>query len=212
MKVLLINGSPNERGCTFTALSEAASALNGEGVQTEIFHIGKGPVQGCIGCRYCATAGKCVYDNDVVSAALEKARSSDGFIFGSPVYYAAVSGQMTAFLNRLFFSGGGVFAHKPGAATVSCRRAGSTAALEQLNKYMLISQMILVGSQYWPMVHGNDPEEVRRDLEGMQVMRVLGRNMAWILKSIQAGQNAGVGLPQPEAKRFRTNFIEQGRR
>jgi multimeric flavodoxin WrbA len=207
VKVLLINGSPKENGCTYTALNEVASALNGENIQTEIFQIGKEPVQGCIDCRHCGTAGKCVFENDIVSAALEKARESDGFVFGSPVYYAAASGQITALLNRLFFSNREVFSHKPGAAIVSCRRAGSTAALEQLNKYLVISQMLLVGSQYWPMVHGSNPDEVRRDLEGMQTMRVLGRNMAWILKSVQAGREAGIQLPKPEPERHWTNFI-----
>jgi multimeric flavodoxin WrbA len=208
VKVLLINGSPKENGCTYTALSEVASTLNGEGIETEIFHIGKEPIQGCIDCRHCFTAGKCVFENDIVSMALDKAKESDGFVFGSPVYYAAASGQITSFMNRLFFSGGKAFSHKPGAALVCCRRAGSTAALEQLNKYMLISQMILIGSQYWNMVHGNTPEEAKRDLEGMQTMRVLGRNMAWVLKSIQSGQESGIQLPLPEEKRLRTNFIQ----
>jgi multimeric flavodoxin WrbA len=207
MKVLLINSSPKANGCTYTALNEVASALEGEGIQTEILHIGKEPVQGCMDCRHCSTTGKCVFENDAVSVALEKAKESDGFVFGSPVYYAAASGQLTAFMNRLFFSSRGVFAHKPGAAVVSCRRAGSTAALDQINKYMVISQMMLVGSQYWPMVHGNNPDEVRRDLEGMQIMRVLGRNMAWLLKSIQAGREAGVKLPEKEHERHWTNFI-----
>ena len=207
MKVLLINGSPKENGCTFTALSEIAAALNDEGLQTEIFQIGKGPIEGCIDCRHCSTAGKCVFENDVVSAALEKVKESDGFVFGSPVYYGGITGQMTAFMNRLFFSSRGVFSHKPGASLVCCRRAGSTAALDQLNKYLVIQQMLLVGSQYWPMVHGNTPEEIRQDLEGMQTMRVMGRNLAWIIKSIKAGQEAGIQLPKPEEKRHWTNFI-----
>ncbi|MCL2083679.1 MAG: flavodoxin family protein [Oscillospiraceae bacterium] len=203
MKVLLVNGSPRAEGCTYTALSEVAAALRAEGASAEIFHIGGKPIQGCTGCGSCHKTGKCVFGGDAVEAALEAARGCDGFVFGSPVYYAAASGQLTAFMNRLFFSSGGLFAHKPGAAVVSCRRAGSTAALDQLNKYMLISQMLLVGSQYWPMVHGNSPDEVRRDLEGMQTMRVLGRNMAWAIKSIQA---AGIAPPAPEP-RERTNFI-----
>ena len=206
MKVLLINGSPKERGCTFTALSEVASALNGDGVDTEIFHVGEGPVQGCIDCRRCGPDG-CYFKGDVVDIALGKAKAADGFVFGSPVYWGAASGQITSFLNRLYFSGIGAFRHKPGAAVVTCRRGGSTATLEQLNKYLVISNMILVGSQYWPMVHGNTPDELRQDLEGMQVMRVLGRNMAWVLKSIQAGREAGIQLPQPEEVRQRTNYI-----
>jgi len=208
MKVLLINGSPKPDGCTFTALSEVAGALNGEGVGTEILHIGKEAINGCNDCRHCASNGICVFKNDIASVALEKAKESDGFVFGSPVYFAGISGQLTSMLNRLFFSSREVFENKPGAAVVSCRRAGSTAALDQLNKYLVISSMLLVGSQYWPMVHGNRPEEVRRDLEGMQVMRTLGRNMAWLLKCIQAGREAGISIPQPEETRYRTNFIQ----
>jgi multimeric flavodoxin WrbA len=207
MKVLLFNGSPKEQGCTFTALSEVAEALNSEGVQTEIFHIGKEAVKSCIDCRHCSKAGKCVFENDIVHAALEKAKEADGFVFGSPVYYAAASGQITSFMNRLFFSSRGVFTHKPGAAVVCCRRAGSTAALEQLNKYFIISQMLLVGSQYWTMAHGNTPDEVRQDLEGMQTMRVLGRNLAWVMKCLKAGKEAGIQLPISEDVRCRTNFI-----
>jgi len=206
MKVLLINGSPNENGCTFTALSEVATELNKYDIQTDIFQIGKDPVQGCIDCGTCFSNGKCVFDNDVVSEALARAVDSDGFIFGSPVYYAAITGQMTALMNRMFFSSRGVFSYKPGAVMVSCRRAGSTAALEQLNKYLLISNMLLIGSQYWAMVHGNSPDEVRRDLEGMQTMRVIGRNMAWVLRSIEAGRKAGILLPKTEGRQW-TNFI-----
>jgi multimeric flavodoxin WrbA len=209
MKVLLINGSPKANGCTYTALNEVADALNNEGVQTEILQIGKKAVQGCIDCGQCFTTGKCVFQDDIVSAALEKAKESDGFVFGSPVYYAAASGQITALMNRLFFSSRGIFAYKPGATVVCCRRAGSTAALDQLNKYLTISQMLLVGSQYWPMVHGSNPDEARKDLEGMQTMRVLGRNMAWILKSIQAGREAGIQKPEPEQQRHWTNFIRE---
>jgi len=207
MKVLLFNGSPKENGCTFTALSEIADTLTKQDIQAEIFQLGKESIQGCIDCRYCSNAGECVFENDVVSAALEKAKEADGFVFGSPVYYAAASGQITSFMNRLFFSSRGVFTHKPGAAIVSCRRAGSTAALEQLNKYFTISQMVMVGSQYWPMVHGNTPDEVRQDLEGMQTMRVLAHNLAWIMKSIKAGQEAGIEIPKLGETRHWTNFI-----
>lgn len=207
MKVLLFNGSPKENGCTFTALSEIAETLNNEGVATEIFHVGNDAIQSCIDCRHCREVGKCVFENDVVSAALEKAREADGFVFGSPVYYAAASGQITSFMNRLFFSSKGVFTHKPGAAVVCCRRAGSTAALEQLNKYFVISQMLLVGSQYWPMAHGNTPDEIRQDLEGLQTMRVLGRNLAWVMKCLNAGKESGIQLPAAEDVRHWTNFI-----
>ncbi len=205
MKVLLINGSPNKNGCTFTALNEVAQELNHGGIETEIFHIGSQPVRGCIGCRGCTkTKGKCFFD-DGVNEALELAATADGFVFGSPVYYASANGSLAAFLDRLFFAGE-CFAYKPGACVVSARRAGTTAALDQLNKYLTIANMPVVSSQYWNMVHGNTPDEVRQDLEGMQTMRMLGRNMAWLLKCIKAGEAAGICLPENE-QRVRTNFI-----
>ncbi|MDD5602920.1 MAG: flavodoxin family protein [Eubacteriales bacterium] len=208
MKVLLINGSPREKGCTFTALSEAAGEITKAGIETEIFHIGKTPIRGCTACGLCRKndLGKCVYDNDSVNTALLKAKESDGFIIGSPVHYASAAGMLISFLDRCFYSGNRYFAYKPGAAIVSCRRGGSTASLDQLNKYFTISNMLLVSSQYWNMVHGNTPEEVQQDLEGMQTMRTLGKNMAWVLKSIEAGQKAGIPLPEKEAPQ-RTNFI-----
>ena len=207
MKVLLINGSPHEKGCTYTALSEVAEQIRKESIEAEIFHIGMQPIRGCTGCKYCKdnNTGKCVYDGDPVNAALGKVKEADGLVLGSPVYFAGASGAMTSFLNRLFYAGQ-CFEYKPGAAVVSCRRGGSTAAFEQLCKYFTISNMPVVSSQYWNMVHGNTPEEVVKDLEGMQIMRTLGRNMAWLLKSIEAGKKLGIGLPEME-KRLRTNFI-----
>ncbi|BCK01870.1 flavodoxin family protein [Anaerocolumna chitinilytica] len=206
MKVLLINGSPNIHGCTYTALEEIAGTLEKEQISAEIFHIGNKPIRGCMDCGVCYKfPGKCAYDDDTVNKALELAKEADGFIFGAPVHYASASGAITSFLDRFFYSGTG-FSYKPGAAVVSCRRAGSTASLDQLNKYFTISNMPVVSSQYWNMVHGNTPEEVRQDLEGMQVMRNLGKNMAWLLKCIEAGKNTGVPLPQPEERVF-TNFI-----
>ena len=207
MKVLLINGSPNATGCTYTALSEVAKELEKLNIETEIFHVGKKPIRGCMACGGCYgdKAGKCVFNDDTVNIALEKAKEADGFIFGSPVHYAAVSGQMTSFLDRFFYAGEG-FQYKPGAAIVSCRRGGATATFEQLNKYFTISNMPVVSSQYWNMVHGRTPEEVKQDLEGMQTMRVLGRNMAWLLKSLAAGKAAGIPLPEQEERVF-TNFI-----
>jgi len=207
MKVLLINGSFNVKGCTYTALCEVEKELNKAGIETEIFHVGKQPVRGCTGCGSCykTRSGKCVFNDDTVNIALEKAQSADGFIFGSPVHYASASGMITSFLDRFFYAGSN-FAYKPGAAVVSCRRGGSTAALDQLNKYFTIASMPIVSSQYWNMVHGNTPEEVMQDLEGLQTMRTLGKNMAWLLKSIEAGKKAGVNLPEKEA-RLRTNFI-----
>ncbi len=207
MKVLLINGSPRAKGCTFTALTEVATSLEKQGVETEIFHVGSKPIRGCTACGACSksNSGKCVFDDDTVNEALEKAKDADGFIFGSPVHYAGASGQITSFLDRFFYAGSG-FAYKPGAAIVSCRRGGSTAAFDQLNKYFTISNMPVVSSQYWNMVHGSTPDQVLQDLEGMQTMRVLGNNMAWLLKSIQAGKDAGLELPEKEVRTW-TNFI-----
>ena len=207
MKVLLINGSPNAKGCTYTALSEVAKALESESIKTEIIHLGNGPIRACTACRGCIS-GKCVLNDDLVNPTLEKAKDVDAFVFGSPVHFAAASGQITSFLSRLFFAGrvGKCFENKPGAAIVSCRRGGATAALDQLNKYFTISNMPIVSSQYWNMIHGNTPEEVKQDLEGMQTMRNLGKNMAWLLKCIHAGKKAG--LPSPEREpRMTTNFI-----
>lgn len=208
MKVLLVNGSPHARGCTYTALSEVAAELEKEGVETEIFHIGIKPISGCTACGRCrkTAAGRCAIDGDSVNAALEKAERADGFVFGSPVHYAGASGAITSFLDRCFYANSAAFEYKPGACVVSCRRGGATAAFDQLNKYFTISNMPVVSSSYWNMVHGNTPEEVLRDLEGLQVMRNLGRNMAWLLKSIEAGRNAGVPMPAAE-KKIRTNFI-----
>lgn len=207
MKVLLLNGSPREKGCTYTALCEAAEVLKAEGIDTEILHVGGEAVRGCMGCGGCSRLGKCVYEDDKVNEAVEKMKESDGLIIGSPVHYASASGAITSFMDRFFYSGGAYAAHKPGAAVVSARRAGTTAALDQLNKYFMINQMPVVSSQYWNMVHGSSPEDVKKDEEGMQIMRTLGHNMAWLLKCIQAGKAAGVDVPQGESERKRTNFI-----
>lgn len=210
MKVLLINGSPHKNGCTYTALSEVAKTLEEKGIETEIFWIRNKPIGGCIACKSCVKTGKCVFD-DVVNECREKAREADGFIFGTPVHYAAASGNMTAFMDRLFYSdfcgnGGTAFQFKPAATVTSARRAGTTATFDQMNKYYTISQMPIVSSRYWNMVHGTTPEEVKQDQEGMQVMRFLGRNMAYYLKCIEAGKNAGVNPPEQETVHF-TNFI-----
>lgn len=207
MKVLMINGSPHEKGCTYTALREVAGELEREGIEVEILHLGNKPIRGCTACHACfkPDATGCAFDDGYVNLALEKAKTADGFVFGSPVHYAAASGTITSFLHRFFFAGEG-FRGKPGAALVSCRRAGSTAALDQLNKYFGINGMPMVPSQYWNMVHGNTPEEVLQDKEGLQIMRTLGKNMAWLLKSIEAGKQAGITLPEKEAPQ-RTNFI-----
>ncbi|MDR3218060.1 MAG: flavodoxin family protein [Dysgonamonadaceae bacterium] len=205
MKVLLLNGSPHKKGCTYTALSEVGVALEQNGIESKLSWLGMESISGCRGCGSCRSTGKCIIE-DNVNVLLEKVNTYDGFVFGSPVHYAGASGFITPFLDRLFYAGGSRFAGKPGAAIVSCRRAGSTAALEQLNKYITISNMPLVSSQYWNMVHGNTPDEVRRDLEGMQTMRALGQNMAWIVKCIAAGKAAGIEPPTYE-QRTATNFI-----
>ena len=199
MKVLLINGSPNGHGCTYTALKEIEKTLRQEGIETEMFYLGNKPISGCMGCRQCFTLGKCVID-DVVNKVMPKAVAADGIIVGSPVHYAAASGQVTSFLDRLFYSSVGRFAYKPGAAIVSCRRGGASAAFDQLNKYFTISNMPIVSGNYWNQVHGNTPEEVKQDEEGMQTMRMVARNMAWMLKCIEAGKNAGIDHPVPEEK------------
>jgi len=207
MKVVLFNGSPNAAGCTYTALSEVESVLNECGIETEMFQLGRKPVRGCIGCNGCRkTDGRCVFNDDVVNKALEVAKTGDGFIFGTPVYYASANGAMLALMDRMFYAGGKYFRGKPGACVTSARRAGTTATLDQMNKYMMISNMPVVSSSYWNMVHGNTPEEVLQDLEGLQIMRNLGRNMAWLLKCIEAGKAAGIEEPERESG-ARTNFI-----
>ena len=205
MKVLLINGSPRREGCTHTALAEIAAELEKQGIEAQEFWIGPAPAGGCLGCGGCAKTGRCV-QKDKVNEALELLDGVDGLIVGSPVHYAAASGSVTGFLDRLFYAGGAALRYKPGAAVVSARRAGTTAALDQLNKYFTINQMPIVSSQYWNMVHGNTPDQVRQDAEGMQTMRQLGRNMAWLLRCLAAGKAAGVSLPENEEK-VRTNFI-----
>ena len=205
MKVLLINGSAHQKGCTYTALKEVAGILEQEGIETEFLWIGAKPVAGCIGCGSCRSTGRCFVD-DQVNQVVERLEELDGFVIGSPVYYAGPSGQLTAFLDRLFYAGGGRFRGKLGAAVVSCRRGGAATAFDRLNKYFTINSMPVVSSQYWNQVHGNTPEEVRRDLEGLQIMRTQGRNMAWLLKCIDLGRANGIQLP-PQEERVATNFI-----
>ena len=205
MKVVLTNGSPHAKGCTYTALCEVAEALNKEGIETQIFQVGTKPISGCLGCGACMKTGRCVI-SDTVNEFLDLAEQADGFVFGSPVHFASASGMLTSFMDRAFYGRGNLFAYKPAAAIMSCRRGGATAAFEQINKYFTISNMPIVGSQYWNMVHGNTPDEVKQDLEGLQTMRTLGLNMAWLLKSIQAGKEAGLQLPQREPA-VKTNFI-----
>lgn len=209
MKVLLVNGSPNEEGCTYTALSEVAATLEAEGIGTDFFWIGRKALSGCIACKNCVSLKRCVFE-DRVNECLEIAGGYDGFIFGSPVHWAAAGGAITSFMDRLFYadnnSGRGSFYLKPAAAVVSARRAGTTATFDQLNKYFGLMQMPVISSQYWNMVHGSKPEQVKEDLEGMQIMRTLGRNMAFFLKCKEAGLKAGVALPERE-EGIKTNFI-----
>lgn len=205
MKVLLINGSPKAKGCTYTALVEILKELEKNGVDSEILHIGNEPISGCRGCAACRKIGKCIQD-DIVNEMVEKFKNADGFVFGSPVHYAAVSGGLTSFLDRVFYSGGKYLCDKPAAGIVSCRRGGATAAFDQLNKYFTINNMPVVSSQYWSMVHGNTPDEVIKDEEGMQTMRTLAKNMAWLLKCIEAGDKMGVERPKREDK-ISTNYI-----
>ncbi|MCM1055178.1 MAG: flavodoxin family protein [Bacteroides sp.] len=205
MKVILVNGSPHEKGCTYTALSEAAEALEKNGIETEIFQVGNKPVAGCIGCMSCKKTGRC-FVSDKVNEFTEKAKNADGFIFGSPVHYASASGSITSFMDRAFYSGGSSLMGKPAAAVASCRRGGASATFDQLNKYFTINCMPVVSSQYWNQVHGNSPEEVKQDEEGLQTMRTLANNMAWLLKCIEAGKEKGLSFPDREPF-IRTNFI-----
>ncbi len=204
MKVLLLNGSPNAKGCTYTALEEVANTLRQEDIETEIIHVGNKDIRGCIACRSCKTKGKCVFD-DLVNEVSPKFQECDGIVIGSPVYYASANGTLVSFIDRLFYSTPGDKTMKVGAAVVSCRRAGTTATFDELNKYFTISGMPIVSSQYWNIVHGNTREEVLQDQEGLQTMRVLGRNMAFLMKGIQLGKKE-YGLPKKEERIF-TNFI-----
>ena len=206
MKVLLINGSPHEHGTTYVALSEVARTLDAEGIDTEIFHVGTGAVHGCIACHHCSKDGRCVFQDDPVNTIFEKAAKSDGFIFGAPVHYAGPAGIMHTILDRAFYAGKAAFTYKPGAAVVCCRRGGATASFDSLNKYFTIANMPVVPSQYWNMVHGATPEDALQDAEGLQTMRTLARNMAWMLRCFAAGREAGISIPVEEPPQ-RTNFI-----
>ena len=208
LKVLLVNGSPHKDGCVRTALSEIATALDKEDVKSDVFWIGNQALAGCIGCGSCIGRRKC-FREDVVSQFVQIMDNYDGFIFGTPVHYAGASGGLTSFLDRVFFIdefNGEHFAGKPAAAIATCRRSGATAALDQLNKYMTDCNMPIVPSQYWNVVHGNTPDEIRRDAEGLQTMRTLARNMAWMLKCFSLGKEHGIAFPVHE-KHTMTNFI-----
>ena len=206
MKALLINGSPHKEGCTFTALSEISNTLKKNGIESEIFHVGTKPIANCIACGKCRETGKCVFDTDGVNEIGARLDEFDARVLGSPVYYAGPSGQLCSFCDRLFFSNSKKMAGKLAAAVVSCRRGGATASFDRLNKYFTITNMQIVGSQYWNMVHGFTPEDVRKDIEGLQTMRTLAQNMAWLLKCIELGKKHGINKPEYEPIKF-TNFI-----
>ena len=209
MKVLLLNGSPHQNGCTYTALEEISKTLKEEGINSEIFQLGNDIISGCRGCRACAKLGKCIID-DKVNKFLDIAKDFDGFVFGSPVHYASASGSIISFLDRAFYANSGakrkIFEHKPGFAIVSARRSGTTATMDQLNKYFTITQMPIISGRYWNMVHGRTPDDVKQDPEGLQNMRFLARNLAWHLKCQDAGQKAGY-LPPCQEDVIHTNFI-----
>lgn len=209
MNVLLVNGSPHQHGCTYTALREIADTLKAEGVDSEIYWLGTQPIRGCTGCGACFKKGdaRCVFGDDVVNDLIAKAEGCDGYVFGSPVHYAAASGAITAAMDRMFYAASSRMRGKPAAAIVSARRAGTTAALDQLNKYFIISGMPIVSGQYWGMVHGSKPEDVAQDEEGMQNMRMIARNMAYMIKAFALARENGLLPPEQEQPKKRTNFI-----
>ncbi len=206
MKVLLVNGGPHKDGCTNLALEEVAKTLEEQNIETEIFWLGVKPIGGCIGCNQCLKTNNRCFMDDKVNEFLDKVDEADGFVFGSPVHFAAAAGNMTSFLDRVFYGRGNLFQGKLYSSVVSCRRGGATAAFDQLNKYALISNMYIVGSSYWNQIHGNNKEEAKQDLEGMQTMRNLGKNMAYMLKCMELAKNQNIEKPEYE-KPIKTNFI-----
>lgn len=206
MKVILVNGSPHEKGCTYTALQEIQNTLEKNEIETEIFWVGNKPISGCLGCGSCLKNGECFMD-DKVNEFLKKVPEADGFIFGTPVHFASGSGMITSFMDRIFYGRRNLFKNKVAATVVSCRRGGATSTFDQINKYFAMNNMPIVTSQYWNMVHGSKPEDVLKDEEGMQTMRTLANNMAWILKCIEAGKKLGIKEPENE-KIIQTNFIK----
>ena len=205
MYVLLINGSPRKNGCTARALREVADTLQSEGIETETIHLGAAGIRGCIACNQCGKKGQCVFQDDPVNETAQKFQRADGLIVGSPVYYGSANGSLVSFLDRLFYSSHFDKTMKLGAAVVSCRRGGNTTTFDELNKYFTISGMPVVSSQYWNMVHGFTAQDVEKDLEGLQTMRVLGRNMAFLLRAI-ASEKEKHGLPKREDARAFTSF------
>lgn len=205
MKVLMLNGSCRPNGNTYQSLEEVGKVLESQGIEYEIFQIGNDAIRDCIGCHKCSEEG-CIFDDDKVNEFIEKAKNADGFVFGTPVYYAHPSGRILSFLDRVFYSSSKVFREKPGFVLSVARRGGTTASCDVLNKYFGISGMVQVGSTYWTINHGAKQGEVQNDEEGMQTMRNAGRNLAWIMKCIEAGDKANIKRPEIE-RDFRTNFI-----
>lgn len=201
----MLNGSSHINGTTMAALTEVGKALEEDGIEYEIFQIGGGPAADCLGCGQCTENG-CIFSDDAVNAFVAKAKEADGYIFGTPVYYAHPSGRIQSFLDRVFYSSGKHFAHKPGASVAVARRGGTATTFDVLNKYFGITQMITVGSTYWNQVHGRNAEDAAKDLEGMQTMRNLGHNMAWVLKCLEAGKEKGL-VPPTADRSNQTNFI-----
>ena len=205
-KVLVLNGSPHPHGCTATALDEVIKTLNEEGIETELIQVGGQDIRGCIACGNCRKNGRCVFF-DLVNETAEKLACADGMVVGSPVYYASPNGTLLSVLDRLFYRTGKVDKRmKVGASVVVARRGGCTAAMDVLNKYFTISQMPVVSSRYWNMVHGSKAEDVLQDEEGVACMKMLGKNMAYLLKCMEAGREKGLALPEQEPG-VRTDFI-----
>ena len=205
MKVILVNGSPHEKGCTYTALTEIQKTLEKNKIETETFWVGNKPISGCLGCGNCIKTGKCFME-DKVNEFLEKVPEADGFVFGTPVHFASGSGMITSFMDRAFYGRRELFKNKLASAVVSCRRGGATSTFDQINKYFAMNNMPIVTSQYWNMVHGSKPEDVLKDEEGLQTMRTLANNMSWLLKCIETGKKSGIKEPENE-KIISTNFI-----
>ena len=210
MKVLLVNGSPHKEGCTYTGLVEIQEELKRCGVDSDIFWIGNKPIRGCVACRRCRELGHCVFDDDIVNRFLEIAGDYDGYVFGDPVHWGAMSGAMTCFMDRVFYAdvqnGTGRFHMKPAAAVVSARRAGTVSTWDQVNRYFALMQMPIVTSRYWTVIHGAKAEEVKEDPEGLQSLRILARNMAYMIRAFKAAKEAGIDKPVQEAPVF-TNFV-----
>ena len=206
MRVLMINGSAHQFGCTYTALQTVADVLNAESIKSEIAWLGDKPIQDCLNCRACLKLGKCIFEDDIVNELIEKSKLADGFVFGAPVSYAHPGGRILSVLDRIFMAGGKHLQYKPGAALVTARRSGTTAALDVLNKYFTMNKMPVIASQYWNVVYGRTPEETRQDIEGIQTLRILGQNMVWMMKSLEIARQNGLYRPE-EVARQKTNFI-----